>query len=140
MRRKILIIEDDEHTSHLLTEFVSGYSDVFHAVDGREGIQKFHSHKADVTLLDTHLPDLSGFDVFDQLQANEEELIIFITADEPSEYFIQSIKKGAKYFLRKTIEKAILDAVLERALDNKLREKHKLQLIHDAESRFKNRN
>ena len=61
---KILLIEDDvfmiELLSHELTQ--SGF-DIAVGTTGTEGIEKYHTEKPDLILLDLLLPDVLGFEV-----------------------------------------------------------------------------
>ena len=73
MKRKILIIEDNEQNLYLLTFILEkhGY-DVEAAQDGRAGIDKAIRVVPDLILLDVQLPVMDGYAVARHLRSNPE--------------------------------------------------------------------
>jgi len=69
---KVLIIEDDKFLRELITQKVGqeGY-DVVGAADGEEGLKMAVKEKPNIILLDLILPTMDGFEVLQQLQAEE---------------------------------------------------------------------
>lgn len=78
---KILVVEDNELNRDMLTRRLlrKGYETVI-AVDGREGIQKAHSEKPDLILMDMSLPLLDGWEATRQIKASPETRTIPIIA------------------------------------------------------------
>ena len=70
-RKKILAIEDDTFLLSLLSGKLaeSGYK-VITASTGADGLAKARIEHPDIVLLDVMLPDLSGFDVLEQLKTD----------------------------------------------------------------------
>ena len=66
---QILIIDDDEISRYLLKGVLgaSGYR-VSEARGGSEGLRLARESKPDLIILDLSMPDLSGFEVLDQLK------------------------------------------------------------------------
>ncbi len=62
--RRVLFIDDDEGIIRVLNKYFEsrGYQ-TFSALTGREGINTFHRVSPDVTVLDLHMPDISGIHV-----------------------------------------------------------------------------
>jgi two-component system cell cycle response regulator DivK len=73
MKRKILIIEDNEQNLYLLTFILKkhGY-DVEAAQDGQEGIDKAIRCRPDLILLDVQLPVMDGYAVARHLRSNPQ--------------------------------------------------------------------
>jgi len=73
MKRKILVIEDNEQNLYLVRFILerSGY-DVFAAMDGRSGIERAASLRPDLILLDIQLPVLDGYEVARRLRQNPD--------------------------------------------------------------------
>ena len=71
MKRKILVIEDNEQNLYLMTFILenNGY-EVVQARDGREGIESAGRIKPALILLDIQLPDIDGYDVARELKSN----------------------------------------------------------------------
>ena len=68
-KRRVLVIEDDEHTNLLLTKNleISGY-EVLSAFDGEEGVRLATEHLPEMILLDILLPKLDGWEVCRRLR------------------------------------------------------------------------
>ena len=73
-RRKRLLIVEDNPAEQLSISELLGYDDVeIDTVDtGRGAIEKLRSQSADCVVLDLRLPDMSGFEVLEELGADEE--------------------------------------------------------------------
>ena len=73
MKKRILIIEDNEQNLYLVTFILEkhGY-EVFAARDGQEGIDMAESIKPDLILLDIQLPVMDGYTVARHLRTNTE--------------------------------------------------------------------
>jgi two-component system, cell cycle response regulator DivK len=73
MRRRVLIIEDNEQNLYLLRFILErhGY-DVEAALDGREGIDKAMRVRPDLILLDVQLPVMDGYAVARHLRTNPD--------------------------------------------------------------------
>jgi CheY-like chemotaxis protein len=66
---KILIVDDDEISRYLLKGVLanSGYR-ILEALGGMEGLQMARESKPDLVILDLSMPDLSGFEVLNELK------------------------------------------------------------------------
>ena len=72
-KKKILIVEDDSVLQKALEEFlVAEGFEVVCAIDGEIGVQKALSEKPDLILLDIVLPKKDGYEVLQEVKANEE--------------------------------------------------------------------
>ena len=85
----VLIIDDEPKTMDLLTDMLQlqGF-DVLQAYGGQEGIDLAIKKHPDVIILDLMMPDVSGFDVAQQLRANFEAMeipILVYTAKDLTE-------------------------------------------------------
>ncbi|KKQ97107.1 MAG: hypothetical protein A2W55_02910 [Candidatus Nealsonbacteria bacterium RIFCSPHIGHO2_02_38_10] len=106
MAKKILIIEDEKVLLDLLEKRMraEGY-DVAVALDGENGIQKAEEYRPDLILLDIIMPKKDGFEVMEELAADQElkkiPVIIVSNSGQPVE--IERVKKlGARDWLVKT--------------------------------------
>jgi two-component system, cell cycle response regulator DivK len=69
MKRKILIIEDNAQNMYLMTFLLENHGfAVVKAFNGREGIRAATETKPDMILLDIQLPELSGYEVAEELK------------------------------------------------------------------------
>lgn len=114
---QILIIEDSPDTQTILEAVLNkaGF-EILLASSARQGFQLLQQKKIkpDAILLDIQLPDQSGYDVCEELQAHEEWgliPVVFLTADEQRESKLRAFQLGAVGFLTKPVQS---DALLEQ--------------------------
>jgi len=103
-KQTILIIEDTKDLVDLLVRrFELDYNTVY-ALLGRDGIEKAVENKPDIILLDVNLPDMSGFDVLNELKSSEETAdipVLIMTALSDMENVLAGFKMGAEDYLVK---------------------------------------
>lgn len=71
LRKKILIVDDNEDSRDLVTKVLkqSDYQ-IVQAVDGEEALTKVASEKPDLILMDRSLPKMDGLEVAKRLKSN----------------------------------------------------------------------
>ena len=70
LKRKVLIIEDNEQNLYLATFLLESQGfEVVPARDGYSGIELAKTVQADVILLDIQLPGMDGFEVLDNIRS-----------------------------------------------------------------------
>ncbi|WP_088889604.1 response regulator [Leptolyngbya ohadii] len=85
MSKNILIIDDEQDLRELVQLSLNCFTNwqVQTAATGAEGIQKAIAHPFDAILLDISMPNMNGFQVFEQLQsysATQAIPVILLTA------------------------------------------------------------
>ena len=71
--RKIVCIEDEPEMIDLVKLILSRYGcAVIGATGGRVGLETIRSHAPDLVLLDLMMPDMAGWEVYQQMKADEE--------------------------------------------------------------------
>ena len=96
-KKKILMIDDETEYTSITKIYLEDAAefDVYVVNRGSEGYPKAKEVKPDIILLDISMPDVSGYDVAKQLEADAELKdipVIFFTGvyqeiDEKTEYF-----------------------------------------------------
>ena len=104
-KQKILIVEDEATLQKTLSEYLvlEGFA-VVNALDGEQGVQMTKREKPDLILLDIILPKKDGYEVMDELKADEETKkipIILLTNLGGSEDVEKAFSKGATTYLVK---------------------------------------
>lgn len=99
---KILIIEDEKDMARGLKDILEleGY-EVSTAATGREGLQALSRTEPDCIILDLMLPDLSGYDVCEQIRKRYNTPILMLTARAQDHDKILGLKVGADDYLTK---------------------------------------
>lgn len=103
---KILVIDDDRAVLALVQTAcnIVPDSEVLTAKTGQQGLKFAEERDLDVVLLDLHLPEMHGFELFQKIRSVRPNTpIIFITADGSSEAIIQAMRLGAYDYLAKPL-------------------------------------
>jgi two-component system, LytTR family, response regulator len=111
---KAIVIDDEPAARRLMKNLLSEYSDVLTVIDeagtGREAIKKIDELKPDLIFLDIQMPDLTGFEVIEQL--SHKPSIIFTTAYE--QYAIKAFESFSIDYLLKPIKEERLQQSIEK--------------------------
>ncbi len=114
---KAIIVDDEPAARRLMNSLLQPYSDLIQVVGeagtGKEAIIKIEELNPDVVFLDIQMPDLTGFEVLDQLK--QKPNIIFTTAYE--QYAIKAFETFSIDYLLKPIKEERLEQSI-----NKLKE------------------
>jgi DNA-binding NtrC family response regulator len=88
------------------------------ADSGIQGIEHVRTAAPDVVLLDLHLPDRPGLDVYRSIREIDARIpVIFITTAKTAEAAIEAVKHGAFDYLHKPLDLVQLRRVVTDALD-----------------------
>ncbi|WP_083392206.1 PAS domain S-box protein [Bacillus sp. MUM 13] len=104
----ILYIEDNPSNITLVEEIMESqpHYSLIYAKEGAEGLTKAKNERVDLILLDINLPDMNGYQVFDELKRNQHTKnipVIAISANAISMHIEDSLNKGFQDYLTKPI-------------------------------------
>ena len=104
LKRRILIVEDEQINREILGNMLSAQYDVSYAENGQAALEMLKSHKAgySLILLDLLMPVMDGEEFLSILKADERCSsipVIVMTSELPAE--VRSIKLGADDFIPK---------------------------------------
>jgi len=119
-KRTILYIEDNLSNLNLVQEILRQQPQVelLSAMQGRLGLDLARKHSPDLILLDVHLPDLDGWEVFSQLQVEETTRnipVIVLSADATARQIQQFMTAGARDYLTKPLDVGRFSRVIEES-------------------------
>ena len=123
MRKRILIIDDEpdilKTTKYLLEN--EGYN-VCAVEDGEDGLRILSKLKLDLVLLDLKLPGKTGFQIVNEIKANDvcKDIPIIVLSgmqDEASKYVVA--KGGVLEFIEKPIDPVKLKFHIQDILENR---------------------
>ena len=106
-RQLVLVVDDQEINRDALEVTLEDDYDVIFACDGKEALAQMHAHGAElsIVLLDLMMPVMSGFEVLEHVQ-NDEQLrsipIIVLTAEKNAE--LEALQMGAADFITKPFD------------------------------------
>jgi DNA-binding NtrC family response regulator len=119
MKRRILIVEDDEIFLRPLQRSLelAGY-DVLTRASGEEAIDCLKNEDVDLALTDKRLPGMDGVELVRRLKAEHPELaIVVMTAYGTIESAVEAVRLGAADYLVKPFEVPELLIVIRHAIE-----------------------
>ncbi len=120
MPRKLLIVEDDENISELLSLYTEreGFETKI-APDGEAALRLFKSFAPDIVLLDVMLPKLDGWGVLREIRSESKVPVLMLTAKGETADKVSGLSMGADDYIVKPFEMkeviARIHAVLRRS-------------------------
>src|SRR3569833_2994995 len=111
----VLIVDDDANTREALAEIVvaEGFSSAG-AGSIRDAQARIAQQRPDVVLIDLKLPDGSGMDLFNDIEARATTEIVLITGHASVETAVEALRLGAADYLTKPINFRRLKSLLSR--------------------------
>lgn len=108
----LLVIEDENETRHLIAEIAEeeGY-DVDQAADIRQARILIERRPPDVILLDMHLPDGDGMELWKDLKLPTTE-VVFVTGHSTVDSAVEAFRCGALDYLQKPVSLGRLKSIL----------------------------
>ena len=124
--QKILYIEDNLSNLTLVESILARRpgTTVLSAMQGRVGVDLARDHRPALILLDRHLPDIPGEEVFRQLQADSRTRdipVIVLSADAMPSRMRQFLDGGVRAYLTKPLDVPELLAAIDAALRGEAR-------------------
>ena len=117
MRRRILLIEDEESISEPLERALGreGF-DVAVAATAAEGRERFRDDRPDLVLLDVMLPDGDGRDVLREIRGTSRTPVVMLTARGEELERVLGLELGADDYVTKPFSSAELAARVRAVL------------------------
>lgn len=115
--KKVVLIVDDsiiilERMIPMLEE-MENVQVVAHAGSYSEAVELIDGLRPDMVLLDINLPDKSGIEVLKKIKEINEEIIVLMITNHPSDYYRELCKKmGARFFFDKSIDLEIISEII----------------------------
>jgi DNA-binding response OmpR family regulator len=120
METTILIVEDENEIARFLElELLHEGYNVIKSTNGRDGLEKAQSGKADLMVLDVMLPELNGFEVLRRLRKTSNLPVIMLTARDDVMDKVAGLDGGADDYMTKPFAIEELLARIRLALKKK---------------------
>ena len=116
---KILIIDDNEQITKMLTTFLElKEHECTVANDGQEGLNIIKENRHDVVLLDLAMPEFDGYSVIEDLEKNnilkDHKIIVFTASTITQDELDQLVTRGVTSYILKPID---IDILLSKLID-----------------------
>ena len=104
MKKKILIVEDEQALLNILQLLLRESYDIQLAGNGKLGLEMATSEPPDLILMDISMPEMDGLEVLKRLKDNTATSmipVIFLTGKVEHENVLKGYKTGADYYITK---------------------------------------
>ena len=110
----ILYIEDDEITRENISAYLKRQcKNLYIAVDGLDGLEKFKEYEPDIIITDIEMPNLNGLDMAKKIRKiSSKTQIIVTTAYADQEYLLQAVNLHLLKYIIKPISLPKLSTAL----------------------------
>jgi CheY-like chemotaxis protein/anti-sigma regulatory factor (Ser/Thr protein kinase) len=118
---KILVVEDDRTTRHLLKELLkrNGFA-VSTASDGQLALRHLRKKDFDLLLVDVWLPRMNGLELLARLRDRPDRPIaVVMTSDDTPETMLKAVREQAYHYVGKPVQPDDLIKILNKALSAK---------------------
>ena len=117
---KAIVVDDEkfgrEQIKSLLKRYFQQVDLVAEAADAVEALRQIYFHRPDLVFLDIEMPDKGGFEMLENIQEHDFE-IIFVTAYD--QYALKAIKFSALDYLLKPVNKEEFKSAINKFLDKR---------------------
>ncbi|MGE5490498.1 MAG: sensor histidine kinase [Actinomycetota bacterium] len=110
---RILVVDDSAVNVSILNQALEDEHEVLFALNGADALELARTRAPDLILLDAVMPDLDGYAVCAQLEANPETRdipVIFVTSLDRPEDETRALEVGAVDFIHKPVNAAVVRA------------------------------
>jgi len=117
---KALIIDEGPSTLFMFNLFLEAYGyEVITAENAAAGIEMFKKERPSIVFTDVKMPGMDGLDALKILKSIDPAVqVIVMTGHGDQDLMGQAMEFKATAFLNKPIERAALEKVLKKAVDN----------------------
>jgi DNA-binding response OmpR family regulator len=119
MKKRILIVDEEKDVGGTFETILKNYGfEIDYFTDPAVALEKFKPNLYDLTILDINMPEINGFELYDQLKSRDSNIkTLFITGlNSVESYNTQNSKvyplKGQRHFMAKPVSnKELLEHV-----------------------------
>jgi len=115
---RILVVDDEDGIRELLCTVLSRKGhEVLLAESGERGLKLFQQKQPQITILDLHMPDVTGIEVLKRIRAeNDQACVIILTGYATAEAVAMARTLGVTDVLKKEFSLHELGAAIKLAL------------------------
>lgn len=134
MLTRVLLVEDEDDAREILSFYLNTvFDEVEVAVDGEDGLAKFHAaHQAgkmfDLVLTDIKMPKKDGLEMMEEITSvNSKQKFIIVSAYKDEEYLFKSINLNVISYFLKPLEVQNIMEILKKVKNKVLEDKSNIQ-------------
>lgn len=119
MKKKIMVIDDEEPIRKLLTRILTGSGyDVVSASNGKDALGKLESHSVDLIMLDMNMPEMDGLNFLRWVREKDitHVPVLMVSGNDNPDNIVESYKLGVYDFIRKPEKTEVMLKRVENGL------------------------
>ena len=118
IRKRVLVVDNDREIREGLASYLQGKGfEALQAAGGEEALRRLPEFRPHIVLLDISMPGLSGIETLRRIKALPTKTsVVMLCRQRDEEAARKALALGAADYLRKPVDVASLDAVLETHL------------------------
>lgn len=104
---RFLLVDDSEFARKNIARVVSMLGGVIagEAATGREAVEKYHTIRPDVVLMDITMPEMEGVDAVSEIiKKDRQATIIMVSSLGHKDMVKKALNNGAKHFITKPVQ------------------------------------
>ncbi|AFY44662.1 response regulator transcription factor [Nostoc sp. PCC 7107] len=113
---KILVVDDDFGVRNLIYRFLGRKYHIESAADGKTALSMFEQFNPALVILDWNLPDISGYNLCEEMQSRNNVLVMMLTSRNAEEDKIKILSAGADDFMTKPFSLAEVEVRVQALL------------------------
>lgn len=118
---KIMLVDDEPINTDVLQTYLEGegYSNFVATSESKQALSIMRNEKPDVVLLDLMMPEVSGFDILNEMRRDRKLQhipVVILTSSDDADTKLKALKLGAMDFLAKPVDASELALRLRNTL------------------------
>jgi diguanylate cyclase (GGDEF)-like protein len=129
-KSKVLVIDDEETITRILAKMLAKDYEVHVANTGKSALQLIQTHVFDAIIVDLVMPEMDGHEVIQRVSRVDPDIpSIVITGYSTEDNAIEALKEGAFDYLKKPLNRNLVEYAVKRAVEQRRTKYEKKQLI-----------
>jgi DNA-binding NtrC family response regulator len=127
----ILIVDDQRTIQVIIAKMLkkAGYDHVVSCTDERDAVNILENQDIEIILLDVVMPHISGEELLIEIRKKVPEIpVVMVTSQNDTATVVRCMRNGAYDYITKPIDKDLLVAAIERAIQFRELERQNLHL------------
>lgn len=136
-RGSVLVVDDEREMCDLLVEMLGGIGfEAEGAYSGRDGLTLFRRGDFDLVITDLRMRDIDGMALLRTIKEERPDVpVIIITAFGSIDRAIEAMQAGAYYFVTKPFKMREMEALVGKALEQRVLVQENLRLRKEVQGR-----
>ncbi|HOI12060.1 MAG TPA: sigma-54 dependent transcriptional regulator, partial [Myxococcota bacterium] len=136
-RGSVLVVDDEREMCDLLVDMLAGIGfEAEGAHSGRDGLELFRRGDFDLVITDLRMRDIDGMALLRTIKQERPDVpVIIITAFGSIDRAIEAMQAGAYYFVTKPFKMREMEALVGKALEQRVLVQENLRLRKEVQGR-----